>query len=137
MSCKSTWKLCTNAGCDVNCYCASHSTETTVLRVLSDILGALDCGDLAVLMLFDLSAAFDTFDHETLLQHLETSYRIHGAALNWLASYLHDRQQFVRCRSSTSIQLHVLYGVHRIGPWADPVSALHSGPDQTMSSFVC
>ena len=55
-------------------YRAHHSTETAVLRVLSDILGALDRGDFAVLTLLDLSAAFDTVDHETLLRRLETSY---------------------------------------------------------------
>jgi len=49
-------------------YCANHSTETAVLRVLSDILSALDRGDFSVLMLLDLSAAFDTIDHETLLR---------------------------------------------------------------------
>jgi hypothetical protein len=41
---------------------ANHSTETAVLLVLSDILRALDRGDLASLTLFDLSAAFDTVD---------------------------------------------------------------------------
>jgi len=57
-------------------YCANNLTETVVLRVLSDILSALDRGDFAVLMLLDLSAAFDTVDHETLLRRLETSYGI-------------------------------------------------------------
>ena len=66
-------------------YRANHSTETAVLRVLSDILCALDHGDLAVLTLLDLSAAFDTVDHETLLRllrRLETSYGIRGTVLN-------------------------------------------------------
>ena len=49
-------------------YRAHHSTETAVLQVLSDILGALDRGDFAVLTLLDLSTAFDTVDHETLLR---------------------------------------------------------------------
>jgi len=43
-----------------------------VLKVLSDILYALDNGYLYVLALLDLSAAFDTVDHEILLQRLET-----------------------------------------------------------------
>ena len=43
---------------------AGHSTETAVLRVLSDILHAVDCGDVAALVLLDLSAAFDTVDHD-------------------------------------------------------------------------
>ena len=41
-----------------------HSTETAVLRVLSDILLAVDHGDVAALILLDLSAAFDTVDYE-------------------------------------------------------------------------
>ena len=44
-----------------------HSTETAVLRVLSDILLAVDRGDFAALVLLDLSAAFDTVDHAILL----------------------------------------------------------------------
>ena len=49
-------------------YSANHSTETAVLKVLADILLALDSGDLAMLMLLDLSAAFDSVDHGTLFQ---------------------------------------------------------------------
>jgi len=48
-------------------YRAHHSTETAVLRVLSDILLALDSGDIAALTLLDLSAAFDSVDYATLL----------------------------------------------------------------------
>ena len=39
-----------------------HSTETAVLRVLSDILQAVDRGDSAALILLDLFAAFDTVE---------------------------------------------------------------------------
>jgi len=45
-----------------------HSTETAVLRVLSDILQAVDRGNSAALVLLDLSAVFDTVDHEILFQ---------------------------------------------------------------------
>ena len=41
-----------------------------MLKVLADILLAIDRGDLAVLALLDLSAAFDTVDHDTLLRRL-------------------------------------------------------------------
>jgi len=41
-------------------YRANHSTETAVLKVLSDILLVIDSGDLSVVVLLDLSAAFDT-----------------------------------------------------------------------------
>jgi len=48
-------------------YRAHHSTETAVLNVLSDILTAVDNGDLAMLALLDLSAAFDSVDQRILL----------------------------------------------------------------------
>jgi len=43
-----------------------HSTETAILRVLSDILEAVDDGDVAALVLLNLSVAFDTVDHDIL-----------------------------------------------------------------------
>ena len=52
---------------------AGHSTETAVLRVLSDIILAVDRGDVAALVLLDLSAAFDTVDHDILLQRLRVT----------------------------------------------------------------
>jgi len=54
-------------------YRAHHSTETAMLKVMGDILLALDSGNLAMLFLLDLSAAFDTVDHDTLLRRLQTS----------------------------------------------------------------
>ena len=52
-----------------------------MLRVVSDILDALDRGDLAALTSLDLSAAFDTVDHKTLIRRLETSYGIRCTVL--------------------------------------------------------
>jgi len=51
-----------------------HSTETAVLRVLSDLLQAVDSGDVAALVLLDLSAAFDTVDHAILCRRLRLSF---------------------------------------------------------------
>jgi hypothetical protein len=52
-----------------------------VLLVLTDILRALDRGGLASLTLLDLSDAFDTVDHPTLLRRHEVIYCIRGSAL--------------------------------------------------------
>jgi len=94
-------------------YRANHSTETAVLRVLSDILGALDRGDFAVLTLLDLSAAFDTIDHSTLLRRLKTTYGICGIVIWWFKfkSYLHNRQQSVRCINDSSTPSPLEFGV--------------------------
>ena len=54
-------------------YRSYQSTETAVLKVLSDILTAVDNGDLAMLALLDLSAAFDSVDQRILLRRLEIS----------------------------------------------------------------
>lgn len=83
-------------------YRANHSTETAVSKVLSDILLAIDAGDLSALVLLDLSAAFDTVDHHILLRRLETSFGLKGTVLQWLKSYLVGRRQYVRKGPSAS-----------------------------------
>jgi len=94
-------------------YWAHHSTETAVLKVLADILSVLDISDVAVLTLLDLSAAFDTVDHATLLRRLKTSYStgIGGIVLECFTSYLSGHIQLVRCGMSTSDASAVLCGV--------------------------
>ena len=82
-----------------------------MLKVLADILRAVDGGDIALLTLLDLSAALDTVDHATLLQRLESSYGLGGHVHDWFVSYLSDRTQFVRCNGAASRPTAVLCGV--------------------------
>ncbi|KAF7688167.1 hypothetical protein HF521_014173 [Silurus meridionalis] len=72
-----------------------HSTETALVKVVNDLLLASDQGFVSLLVLLDLSAAFDTIDHTILLARLENVVGIKGTALSWLRSYLTDRYQFV------------------------------------------
>ena len=81
-------------------YRQGHSTETAVLQVVSDILQAVDNGDLAALVLLDLSAAFDTVDHFILLRRLHQTIGINDTAHKWFHSYLSSRKQHVRRRKT-------------------------------------
>ena len=72
-----------------------HSTETAVLLVLNDMLCSADGGDLVLLVLLDLSAAFHTIDHSILLQRLHNEFGIIGCANRWFRSYLADRSHHV------------------------------------------
>jgi hypothetical protein len=92
-------------------YRPHHSTETAVLKVLADILRAVDSGDIAVLALLDLSAAFDTVDHETLLNRLRKTYGIGGRVHDWFQSYLSGRVQSVRCGGCSSTPTLLVCGV--------------------------
>ena len=47
------------------------------------------------LVLLNLSAAFDMLDHATLLNHLQSRFKITGVVLKWIESYLSDRSQAV------------------------------------------
>ena len=88
-----------------------HSTETAVLRVLSDIYSAIDQDQVSLLALLDVSAAFDTVDHGILLEHLSTSYGLSGMAYTWLESYITGRAQIIHVGNRHSPPSKVLYGV--------------------------
>ena len=57
-------------------YCPKHSTETALLRVFNDLLTASNSGSISILTLLDLSAVFDTTDHNILLTRLENAFGI-------------------------------------------------------------
>ena len=68
-------------------YRVGHSTETALLRVLNDFLTASNDGQVSLLNLLDLSAAFDTIDHDILLHRLENVFGIQNYALSLFRSY--------------------------------------------------
>ena len=76
------------------------SAENAVLRVLSDMLEPIDGADVASLVILDLSAAFDTVNHEILCRQLQTTLGMSGLVIDWFRSYLQGRTQQVRHGSS-------------------------------------
>ena len=93
------------------CVQVGQSTDTAVLKVIADILQALDAGYLTMLILLYLSAAFDSVDNQTLLDRLRISYGINDVFLLWFTSYLLDRQQHARVSSTRSKPSTVLFDV--------------------------
>ena len=111
-----------------------HSTETCTLKTLSDIYRDIDSGSSALVVSLDLSAAFDTVCHRTLLTRLENMFGLSGTVLDWISSYLSDRSQFVCLNGHKSTVSQLTTGVPQgsvLGPllftsFTSPVSQLVS-----------
>ncbi len=88
-----------------------HSTETALVKITNDLLLASDKGCISLLVLLDLSAAFDTIDHDILIDRLQNYTGIQGQALRWFRSYLSDRYHFVYLNGESSQLSPVKYGV--------------------------
>ena len=78
-----------------------HSTETALVRVHHDILLSMGQQKACLLVLLDLTAAFDTVDHALLLDVLG-NLGVSGAPLQWFTSYLKDREQVVSINDARS-----------------------------------
>jgi len=60
---------------------------------MNGIIRSIDCGDVTALVLLDLSSAFDTVDHKTLIDILQKRFAVDDTALNWFQSYITNRSQ--------------------------------------------
>ena len=98
-------------------YCQHFSTKTSVLKVCADILKAMDKHDIICLILLDLSAVFDTVDHEIHLRRLEKRFSIKGTVNKWIESYLTNLYQCV-----------IIGDVNTDGATSDPIGVTHSIP---------
>ena len=91
-------------------YRPHHSTETALVRIHDDITQALDRRKGVILVLLDLTAAFDTVDHGILLKHMKSN-GICESALAWIASYLSDRTLAVKIEDDISRRQQLNCGV--------------------------
>ena len=87
-------------------YRRHHSVETALVRVYNDLLQSLDKQQEAVLILLDMTAAFDTVDHQILLSRLNNRFGVTGVhvALNWFSSY-----------SQSPFKIHLRIHLHCFG----------------------
>ena len=92
-------------------YKKHHSTETMLLQIVDEVLIGFEENSGTILVLLDMSAAFDTVDLKKLLEMLENQLNIKGTALNWFRSFLLGRGQKVLVNGKLSSVLLTLYGV--------------------------
>ena len=91
-------------------YRENYSTETTMLAMSNDFLSSLDRKKQGMLILLDLSAAFDTVDHDILMRLL-TKVGFRDNALKWIKSYLYDRLMYVKVKQNRSTFRFLRWGV--------------------------
>ena len=106
-------------------YRSKHSIETALLYVLSDIVDAIDNGHVAILVLLDLTAAFDTIDHPIVLQHLERSVVVSLKFIDLTASYLTERIQSVVIDDDTAHKKLSIWHLTRICTGSSSIYFIH------------
>ena len=82
-------------------YRQGHSTETALVRVQNDVICAVGQRKAVLLVLLDLSAAFDTVNHQLLIKTLQ-QLGIRGTMLHWFSTYLVGRLQRIKVNGVTS-----------------------------------
>lgn len=90
------------------------------MKILDDLNRIIDERHSAVLVGLDLSAAFDIIEHDILLDRVEKVFGVSGSALDWIASYLHERSQYVMAGGERSQTTHCTFGVPQgscLGPF--------------------
>ena len=90
----------------------SKSTSHSLIEIIDKIRMCIDKSNYGCGIFIDLKKAFDTVNHKILLQKLE-HYGIRGTCLDWFASYLSGRSQYVFCNGVNSDIKSIKCGVHR------------------------
>ena len=92
-------------------YKSNHSCETVLLKILNDVLIALDSGCCSILLLLDLSAAFDLVDHDELVSTLQYEIGLEDKVLKWFSSFLSNRTQYTNISGCQSERRSMKHGV--------------------------
>jgi len=97
-----------------------HSCETALCKTLNDTYLASDSGKCTMLLSLDLSAAFDTINHNILFNRLHTRFGITASPMAWLTSYLLGRTQSVCVGNASSTVTDCRTGVPQ-GSFLGPI----------------
>ena len=92
-------------------YKKGHSTETLLVKIVNDLLISCDRKKPTILLMLDLSAAFDTVDQKKLLSILQNQIKVKGIALKWFNSFLTERTQRIKIKNSYSDVVKLMFGV--------------------------
>ena len=96
---------------DQSTYRRLHSIESALLKIQKDIAASMDSGKAIALTLLDLSAAFDTIDHDIVFNSLRDWFGVAGTVLRWIKSYLSNCKQKVKLGNCFSDAFSLPYGV--------------------------
>ena len=92
-------------------YRQGHSIESALLKVQADILHNMEQQWVTLLVLIDLSAAFDTVNHPILFQCWQRQFGFHDSVLSWYKSYLSNRKQCIILNGMQSNTFNLPFGV--------------------------
>ena len=92
-------------------YRHNFSCETAIMKVLDDVYLQLNPQSYIVMSFLDFSAAFDTVDHDILINTLKTDFNMSGVVLNWFSSYLNNRSYKVKIKNTFSEPQPLNFGV--------------------------
>ena len=70
--------------------------KTVLLKLTNDFLWSMERKNVTVMIVLNLSTAFNTVDHEVLLRNLQDNFGISGIALEWFRNYLNNRYMKVK-----------------------------------------
>ena len=107
-------------------YRKHHSTETALLKVMNDVLLKMNSPHVTLLILLDLSAAFDTVDHSILLDRPTKVFGLQGKAHDWFRSYLSGRSQRAAIDGSMSMEFSLDCGVPQDSCLGPLLSAIYT-----------
>ena len=113
-------------------YKINHSTETAIIKISNDIITSLDRGRCTILVSLDLSAAFDTVDHDIFINRLKSVYGAYGTAHALFKSYLLNRHYRVCINSSFSEKHKLKCGVPQGSVLGARMYTMYTEPMRTL-----